>query len=76
MKTRTVIFQNIDDMLHFIKTVETYPYHVDMRLDSYIVDAKSLFGLMNLGLGRKIELEVREEDCEDLLEDIAQFVAA
>ncbi len=76
MRTKTVIFRNIDDMLDFIKKVESYPYHMYMKMDSYIVDAKSLFGLMNLGLGRKIELEVYDENCDDLFEDIAQFVAA
>lgn len=76
MRTKTVIFRNIDDMLDFIKKVESYPYHMYMKMDSYNVDAKSLFGLMNLGLGRKIELEVYDENCDDLFEDIAQFVAA
>ncbi len=76
MRTKTVIFRNIDDMLKFIKKVESYPYHMDMKRDDYIVDAKSLFGLMNLGLERKIELEVYDENCDDLFEDIAQFVAA
>ena len=49
---------------------------MDMKRGRYVVDAKSLLGLMNLGFHREIELEVHEEDCEDLRRDIEEFIAA
>ena len=49
---------------------------MDMKRGRYIVDAKSLLGLMNLGFRSKIELNVYEDDCEDLWDDIREFVAA
>ena len=45
-------------------------------ISEYVVDAKSLLGLMNLGFHREIELEVHEEECEDLRKDIEEFIAA
>lgn len=76
MRTRTVMFRSVNDVLDFIKKVENYPYNMDMKRGHYTVDAKSLFGLMNLGLEKKIELKVYDENCDDLFEDIAQYVAA
>ena len=58
MRKRTVIFRKVEDMLDFVKKVENYPYNMDMKSGRFTVDAKSLFGLLNLGLERKIELKV------------------
>ena len=33
--------------------VEKYPFDMDMKRGRYIVDAKSLLGLMNLGFDHK-----------------------
>ena len=54
MRKRTVIFRKVEDMLDFVKKVENYPYNMDMKSGRFTVDAKSLFGLLNLGLERKI----------------------
>jgi phosphocarrier protein HPr len=71
-----VVFQSPDDILEFVQKVEKYPYNMDMKRGKYVVDAKSLLGLMNLGFHREIELEVHEEECEDLRKDIEEFIAA
>lgn len=76
MRKRTVIFRKVEDMLDFVKKVENYPYDMDMKSGRFTVDAKSLFGLLNLGLERKIELKVYDEDCDALFDDIAQYLAA
>ncbi len=76
MKTKTIVFKSMDDVVNFVKKVENYPYDMDMKRGKYIVDAKSLLGLLNLGLQRKIELKVYADNCEDLWTDIEQYVAA
>ena len=76
MNKKTIIFQGPDDVVAFVRKVEKYPYNMDMQRGRYIVDAKSLLGLMNLGFRSKIELNVYEDDCEDLWDDIREFVAA
>lgn len=76
MNRMTVVFQNPDDILEFVQKVEKYPYNMDMKRGKYVVDAKSLLGLMNLGFHKEIELEVHEEECEDLRRDIEGFIAA
>lgn len=76
MRKKTVMFCKIDDMLDFIKKVENYPFDMDMKSGRFTVDAKSLFGILNLGLEKKIELKVYDEDCDALFEDIAPYVTA
>ena len=76
MNKMIVVFQNLDDIVKFVQKVEKYPYNMDMKRGKYVVDAKSLLGLMNLGFHKEIELEVYEEECEDLRKDIEEFIAA
>ena len=76
MRKRTVIFRKVEDMLDNDKKVENYPYNMDMKSGRFTVDAKSLFGLLNLGLERKIELKVYDEDCDALFDDIAPYLVA
>ena len=76
MSKRIVVFQNPSDILEFVRKVEKYPYDMDMKHVRYIVDAKSLLGLMNLGFQNEIELKVYEEECDDLWKDIEKYVAA
>ena len=66
MSTKKVIFSNPGDVIDFVKIVEKYPFDMDMKRGRYIVDAKSLLGLMNLGFDQKIELKVYDEECDDL----------
>ena len=76
MNQKTVIFQGPDDVVKFVDRVGKYPYDMDMKSGRYIVDAKSLLGLMNLGFKKKIELKVYEDDCGELWDDIREFVAS
>lgn len=76
MNKRTVVFRNLDDIVEFVQKVEKYPYDMDMKCGKNVVDAKSLLGLITLGFFKEIELKVYEDHCEDLWNDIEDFVAA
>lgn len=76
MSTGIVVFQNLDDVLEFVRKVEKYPYNMDMSRGKFVVDARSLLSLVNLGFKKEIELKVYEDNCEDLWQDIEKYVAA
>lgn len=76
MNKKMVIFQNINDIIEFVEKVEKYPYNMDMKRGKCTVDAKSLLGIINLGFSQEIELEVYVDECDDLWNDIEEFVAA
>lgn len=76
MNKKMVVFKNIDDIIEFIEKVEKYPYNMDMKRGEYVVDGKSLLGIVNLGFSKEIELKVYADECDDLWNDIEEFVAA
>ena len=76
MNNRTIVFSNPDDVVNFVQTVEKYPYDMDMKRGSCVVDAKSLLGLLNLGFNQKIELSVYNDECQDLFQNISRYVVA
>ena len=76
MSSRTIAFSNPDDVMNFVRTVEKYPYDMDVRRGKCIVDAKSLLGLLNLGCNRKVELHVYGEECQDLFQNIEKYGVA
>ena len=62
MKNNTVKFTAIDQVQKFIDDIRKIPYDVDACHGNYIVDAKSLLGILSLSLGREITLKIHTED--------------
>ena len=48
---------------------------MDMKKGRLVVDAKSILGIMNLGLNNVIQLTMYTDDCTDLQEKIAKYAA-
>ena len=57
-----VRFTTMDQVQKFIDDIRKIPYDVDERHGNYVVDAKSLLGILSLSLGREIELRIHTED--------------
>lgn len=71
-----VTFKNPEEILDFVKKVTKYDCPMDMKRGRFVVDAKSILGIMNLGLNNVINLKVYDDDCEQLKQEISQYVAA
>ena len=50
MSTMNITFKHPDEIIDFLKTVCKFDFNMDMRRGRAVVDAKSLLGIMNLGL--------------------------
>ena len=48
---------------------------MDLRAGRHVVDAKSILGIFSLDLSKPIALEIYGDDCEELLKEIAPFLA-
>lgn len=70
-----VTFKDPSEILDFVNTVSKYEFDMDMKKGHVVVDAKSLLGIMHLGLNNVIELQMYSEDCEELCEKIAKYAA-
>lgn len=77
MSKMKVQFQTPDDVLDFIKKVERIPVDMDMAKGaSCVVDAKSILGIISLGLGNILDLYVYSEDSSHILRAIHPYVVA
>ena len=75
MKTVTIrLTMMTDNVKNFVRLVNRYPYDMDLRSGRYVVDAKSILGIFSLDLSRPITLEVYNDDCDDLMEEIKSFI--
>ena len=75
MNCFNVTFKNPEEILSFLNTVEKYDITMDMKRGRLVVDAKSLLGLMNLGLNNVAELRVYG-DVNQLRQEISRYIAA
>jgi phosphotransferase system HPr-like phosphotransfer protein len=57
-----------------VNIVNRYPFDIDLRAGRHVVDAKSIMGIFSLDLSKPVTLEVYEEDCGDLMDEIKPFI--
>ena len=64
-----------DHVKNFVSLVNRYPYDMDLRSGRYVVDAKSILGILSLGNRANSLLDIYASECADFLEAIAAFRA-
>ena len=70
-----ITFKNPEEILDFVNTVSKYDFDMDLKKGRIVVDAKSLLGIMHLGINNIIELQVYGDDCEELKQEISKYAA-
>ena len=58
----------------FVNIVSRHSYDVDLRAGRHVVDAKSILGIFSLDLSKPITMEVYDDNCDDLMEQIQSFL--
>ena len=74
MKSVMIRLSLVENVNKFVNIVSRYPFEMDLRAGSHVVDAKSILGIFSLDLSRPITLEIYSDDCEQLLADIQPFM--
>ena len=74
MKTINIKLPLAENVKAFVNVVNKYPYDIDLRAGRYVVDAKSILGILSLDLAKPITMEIYADDCADLLADIKSFI--
>lgn len=75
MKSVPILLQEAQNIKNFVSIINKYPYDIDLRSGRYVVDAKSILGIFSLDLSKSITMEIYNDDCDDLLSDIKDFIA-
>ncbi len=75
MSEMKLIFKTPKEIHEFVNTVSKYEFDIDVKRGRVVVDAKSLLGIMHLGLNSEMELQMHSDDCEELQREIAKYGA-
>ena len=73
MKEMSVIFRDPKEVQEFVAIVAKYPCNMDMKRGKFIIDAKSILGILGHGTGQVMKLQIQEDDCTALMDDIQRF---
>lgn len=76
MKKMKVFFNNVDEVSSFVNIVNKYPYEMDLAKGSVVIDAKSLLGIVALGILNEVDLIVHSDVWDGLKDEIGNFVVA
>lgn len=76
MNKMKLIFDSIEDIRDFVNIVKKYPFEMDLTRGRLIVDAKSLLGIINLGIKTEVDLLVHADYCDDLRNELGEFLTA
>lgn len=72
---KRIRFNKVEDILEFVSLASSYPYHMDICCGSQTVDAKSIMGVMAVGIGRDLILKIYADDPGDLYQKIEKYAA-
>lgn len=75
MSEMKLTFKTPDEIVEFVKTVSKYKFDIDVRRGRVVVDAKSLLGIMHLGLNSVLELKMHTADGEGLETELLKYTA-
>lgn len=66
----------VEDAVRFVNTLEHHDSHADAMVESFVVSARSLLGILGYGVGREITVLFHEEPNEELGYLLSEYVAA
>ena len=75
MREMKLTFTTPVEIVEFVNTVSKYEFDVDVRRGRVVVDAKSLLGIMHLGLNSILELKMHTADGEELETELLKYAA-
>lgn len=74
MKSVQIKLKLAEHVKSFVQKVATFPGDLDLRSGRYVVDAKSILGIFSLDLSKPITLEIYDNDCEELIKSLEEFI--
>ena len=74
MKSVKVVLSMAESVKNFVNIVNKYAYDIDLRSGRFLIDAKSLLGIFSLELSKPIVLEIHSDKCDDLLDELKDYI--
>ena len=70
MKTVKISLNSIDKVKSFVNDITKFDYDFDLVSGRYVIDAKSIIGIVSFDLSKRIDLNIHAEDGADEVLDI------
>lgn len=74
MKTVRISLNSIDKVKSFVNDLTKFDVDFDLVSGRYVIDAKSIMGIFSLDLSKPVTMEIYNDDCDALLDDIKDFI--
>ena len=75
MKTVRVCLDSIDKVKGFVNDISRFNTDFDLISGRYVIDAKSIMGILSLDLSKPIELTIHESDeIDEILKVLQPYV--
>jgi len=76
MKTTSILLPDVAAIKLFVSIVEQYEFDVDLVCGRYRINAKSMMGILSLGSGIPMNIEIHgtEEEAAELLGKLDIYV--
>lgn len=74
MKTCNILLSSINDVKNFVNTVSKFNCDIDLVSGRYVVDAKSIMGIFSLDLSKPITVEIHNDDCDAVLDELKPYI--
>ena len=67
MKTVQISLNSIDKVKSFVNEITKFDYDFYLVSGRYVIDAKSIMGIISLDLSKPIDLNIHAEDDSDVI---------
>ncbi len=74
MKTVKIRLSSIEAVRDFVEVVRKYDAEIDLSSGRYVVDAKSIMGIFSLDLMNPITLTVHNDNCDDIIDSLKNYI--
>ncbi|SFG33482.1 HPr family phosphocarrier protein [Oribacterium sp. WCC10] len=74
MSELSIMIPNREAVSDFVELTSRLPFDVDLVQGSKIVDAKSILGIIYMGLGKVLSLKFRTENLADVQTSLKDFI--
>ena len=75
MKSIKIALEQVQRVKEFVKITENYSFEILLKCGKFVVDAKSVLGILSLDLSQPLVVEVYSDDCDDLILKLKEFEA-
>lgn len=65
--------KSMEDAKNFVNIARRYDFNIDVLSQQYVVDAKSILGVLSLDLNQPVEVFARSNECSDLMKELEVF---